>query len=383
MKDIRLIDLMDVKALQKIQDEFSKYTGMAALTTDENGIPITRGSGFTNFCTNLVRTTRIGSRRCEECDRNGAVMTLENKRPTVYSCHAGLTDFAAPIMLEGRMIGSIIGGQIRTEEVDEEKMTAIAQELGISPEIFITEANKAMQLSKEDVERAAEFLEGIASSLSEMAYHNFTALQKSRRMESAARAQADFIMNMYNDINEAQIPKEVRDVVDYIRHLDGKIEIRETNYKPKDLRDVIYKQTVVLVDREEIDFNVCVDENVPELLMGDAGRIGQIVVRILHYILRYKINGKLHVEFGIRKRSYASMLCVSVKDYDSEIPPDEGKKILKCVTEDDFANETEDASLLSIRLLKLLLEQISAEVDMIRDEDNTVIIDIAIPQLSL
>ena len=172
MKDVRLVDLMDVKALQKIQDEFSRYTGMAALTTDENGIPITEGSGFTNFCTNLVRTTRLGCRRCEECDKNGAVMTLENKRATVYSCHAGLTDFAAPIMLEGKMIGSFIGGQVRTEEVDEEKMTYIAQELGISPEIFISEANKARQLEFRDVEKAAEFLEGIAGSLSEMAYHS-------------------------------------------------------------------------------------------------------------------------------------------------------------------------------------------------------------------
>lgn len=383
MKDIRLIDLMDVKALQRIQDEFSKYTGMAALTTDENGIPITKGSGFTNFCTNLVRTTRLGCRRCEECDKNGAVMTLENKRATVYSCHAGLTDFAAPVMLEGKMIGSFIGGQVRTEEVDEEKMTAIAQELGISPEIFISEANKARQLSKEDVEKAAEFLEGIASSLSEMAYHNFIALQKSRRMENAARAQADFIMNMYNDMDTAQIPKEVRDVVDYIRQLDGKIEIRETNYKLKDLRDVIYKQIIVLVDTDEIDFDIHINEDVPEQLMGDAGRIGQVVVRILHYVLRYKINGKLHVEFGVRRESYAAMLCISIKDYDSEIPQEEGKKILRYVTEDDFVNEPEDASLISIRLLKLLFEQISAKVNLRRDQDNTVHIDIAIPQLSL
>ncbi|MBR3599794.1 MAG: PocR ligand-binding domain-containing protein [Lachnospiraceae bacterium] len=383
MKDVRLIDLMDVKALQKIQDEFSKYTGMAALTTDENGIPITKGSGFTNFCTNLVRTTRLGCRRCEECDKNGAVMTLENKRATVYSCHAGLTDFAAPIMLEGKMIGSFIGGQVRTQELDEEKMTVIAQELGISPEIFISEARKARQLNLDDVERAAEFLEGIAGSLSEMAYHNYLALQKSRKMENAARAQADFIMNMYNDVDAAKIPKEVRDVVDYIRHLDGKIEIRETHYKLKDLRDVIYKQVIVLVDREEIDFDIVISDNAPELLLGDAGRIGQIVVRILHYILRYKINGKLHVRFDVKKRSYASMLCISIEDYDSEIPQDEGKKILRYVTEDSTVNEPEDASLISIRLLKLLFEQISAEADLRRDEDNTVHIDIAIPQLAL
>lgn len=383
MKDVRLIDLMDVKALQKIQDEFSRYTGMAALSTDENGIPITKGSGFTNFCTSLVRTTKLGCRRCEECDKNGAVMTLENKHATVYSCHAGLTDYAAPIMLEGKMIGSIIGGQVRTEEVDEEKMTAIAGELGINPEIFIEEARKTRQLTTEEVEKAAEFLEGIASSLSEMAYHNFTALQKSRRMENAARAQADFIINMYSGMEDSQIPKEVKDVVDYIRQLDGKIEIRETDYKLRDLREVIYKQIIVLVDRDEIDFDIHINQDAPQQLLGDAGRIGQVMVRILHFILRYKISGKLQVDFDVKKKSYASMLCISIKDYDSEIPVDEGKKIRRYVTEDDLVHEPEDTSLISVRLLKLLVEQISAEVDMERDEDNTVHIHIAIPQLSV
>ena len=383
MKDVRLVDLMDVKALQKIQDEFSRYTGLAALTTDENGIPITQGSGFTNFCTNLVRTTRLGCRRCEECDKNGAVMTLENKHATVYSCHAGLTDFAAPIMLEGKMIGSFIGGQIRTEDVDEEKMTAIAQELGISPEIFISEANKARQMEFRDVEKAAEFLEGIASSLSEMAYHNYIALQKSKRMENAARAQADFIMDSYDDMDQSKVPKEVRDVVDYIRHLDGKIEIRETNYQPRDLRDVIYKQVIVWVDRDEIDFSVNIDKTVPQKLLGDAGRIGQFVVRILHYILTYKTSGKLVVDFSVKKKSYASMLCISITDYDSEIPNDEGKKILNYVLYDDFSDEPDDASLVAVRLLRLVIEQISADVKMRRDDANNVHIDIAIPQLAI
>lgn len=383
MKNIRLVDLMDVKALQKIQDEFSKYTGMAALTTDENGIPITKGSGFTNFCTNLVRTTELGCSRCEACDKNGALMTLENKHATVYSCHAGLTDYAAPIMIDGKMIGSFIGGQVRTEAVDEEKMTAIAGELGINADVFIEEAKKARELNKEDVERAAEFLEGIAASLSEMAYHNFLALQKSRRMENAARAQADYIMNLYSGAEANQIPNEIKEVIEYIRQLDGKIEVRETNYKISDLRDIIQEQAKLIFADKNIDAKVYVDSSVPEKLMGDAGRIGQIIERILQVIDKYKTAGKLEVIFSTVKKAYASTLVVTVKDYESEIPVDVGKMILKYVTDENFDYEPEDASLITIRLVRLLFDQICATVDMKRDEDNTVIIDIMIPQLQL
>lgn len=385
MKDIRLVDLMEVKALQKIQDEFSKYTGLASLMTDENGIPVTKGSGFSGFCMDLVRTTKLGCSRCEECDKNGAVLTLKNKRATVYNCHAGLTDFAAPIMLEGKMIGSCIGGQVRTEDVDEEKMTQIAKELGINPDAFIEAARKTRCMDKEDVERAAIFLEGLAASLSEMAYHNYLALEKSRKMEKAARAQSEFIMSMYSDVHmdSSQVPVEIREVVDYIRQVDGKIELRETNYKVNDLMDVVYEQAVNMLDTNNIDFRIGVAPSVPEFLLGDAGRIGQITVKALQVISTYKTGGLLTVEFSTRKKSYATMLVITIKDYDSEIPSDSGKKILSYVNSDSFVYEPEDVSLVAIRLLKMFLEQMSASVVMRREEDNTIFVEFSIPQLPL
>ncbi len=84
MSGLKLVDLIDVDTLQRLQDGFSSFTGMAALTTDENGVPITKGSGFTEFCMGLVRCSQEGRKRCEECDRNGAILTMENAQSMVY-----------------------------------------------------------------------------------------------------------------------------------------------------------------------------------------------------------------------------------------------------------------------------------------------------------
>ena len=121
MSDLKLTDLIDVTTLQKIQDGFSDYTGMAALITDATGTPVTIGSGFTDFCQKLTRQSMLGRKRCEECDKLGALQTLKDGKPAVYDCHAGLVDFAAPIMLGDRMIGSFIGGQVLPEEPNLEK----------------------------------------------------------------------------------------------------------------------------------------------------------------------------------------------------------------------------------------------------------------------
>ena len=89
------------------------------------------------------------------------------------------------------------------------------------------------------------------------------------------------------------------------------------------------------------------------------------------------------VDFSVKKKSYASMLGIAITDYDSEIPNDEGKKILNYVLDDDFSYEPDDASLVAVRLLRLVIEQISADVKMRRDDANNVHIDIAIPQLAI
>lgn len=96
MKEIKLTALIPPDLLQQFQDGFSEFTGMASLITDENGVPVTVGSGFTDFCTNLTRKSPIGCKRCEQCDKNGALQTFRNKKPTVYRCHAGLIDYASP-----------------------------------------------------------------------------------------------------------------------------------------------------------------------------------------------------------------------------------------------------------------------------------------------
>ena len=106
-------------------------------------------------------------------------------------------------------------------------------------------------------------------------------------------------------------------------------------------------------------------------------------MRILHYIFRYKISGKLNVELDVKKKSYASMLCISITDYDSEIPAEEGKKMLRYINDYNYIQENEDSDLIAVRLLRLLFEQISAETDIYRDEKNTVHINIAIPHLAI
>ena len=133
-EDVTLVDLISPSILQKMQNSFAQMARMAAITTNENGVPVTKGTNFTRMCSEMCRTSEKGRKRCENCDRNGASMTLEKQKPVSYECHAHLVDFAAPIMLGDRMIGSFVGGQVLAESIDPDKMREVAREIEVDEE---------------------------------------------------------------------------------------------------------------------------------------------------------------------------------------------------------------------------------------------------------
>lgn len=191
--DVTITDLIDVNVLQKIQDSFSKMTGMAALTTDAEGVAVTQGSNFTEFCTKYTRQSEIGGKRCQQCDRRGAEEALYNGRACAYECHAGLMDYAAPIMADGRMVGCFIGGQVLTEQPNLERTEVIAEELGINPEEYKKAIGDVKIVNKQEVNDATEFLYTFANILSSVAYSKYKVdvgnkllLQKNRELDFLA-----------------------------------------------------------------------------------------------------------------------------------------------------------------------------------------------------
>ena len=50
--------------LQDFQDNFAKSLGIAAITVDSTGNPVTKPSGFTDFCMEYTRKSPLGCQRC-------------------------------------------------------------------------------------------------------------------------------------------------------------------------------------------------------------------------------------------------------------------------------------------------------------------------------
>lgn len=200
MQPFSLEDLVDISLLQKIQDSFSNMTGMAALTTDANGKPVTKGSGFTDYCMKYTRQSKIGCERCEQCDKFGAESALHSGKSETYMCHSGLIDFAAPIVINGELVGCFIGGQVLTEQPKKEFIRLIAEDLDIEFEPYWEALQEIPILEKEQVDAAAEFLFTTASVISDIVYGEYQALEVKEEVERTANMKSDFLANMSHEI---------------------------------------------------------------------------------------------------------------------------------------------------------------------------------------
>lgn len=203
-ENLTLLDVIDRKTLQSLQDAFSAATGMAAIATDDTG-SVTEGSGFTDFCMNLTRKSRIGCDRCVKCDLQGGAEASRTGRPAVYYCHGGLMDFAAPIIVNGKHIGSLIGGQVLPEKPDEEKFRRIAREINVNPDLYIAALRKIKIVPKEQIEAAANLLYQMANALSDVGYQRALAAEEAEEIaENAQRVgnHVELLEQKISDMNE-------------------------------------------------------------------------------------------------------------------------------------------------------------------------------------
>lgn len=122
IKNLR--EFVDIDQLQKLQEQFAEAMGVAVLICDAQGEPVTSPSQFTGFC-KYIRSCSEGRKRCILSDDKVGKLAAESKRPVIHRCHTGLVDFAAPIILRDKYLGSILCGQVLIEDEELEELPKV------------------------------------------------------------------------------------------------------------------------------------------------------------------------------------------------------------------------------------------------------------------
>jgi ligand-binding sensor protein len=113
-----LKNVIDTVLLQTIQEKIAQITGLAFVTVDFQGNPITAETNFSEFCAKR-RENSEHKKACYFSDAHSGLEAARRNKPYIFRCPAGLVDFAVPIMVRGQYLGAVLSGQVRCPQGNE------------------------------------------------------------------------------------------------------------------------------------------------------------------------------------------------------------------------------------------------------------------------
>ena len=244
LNKLELGDIIDLNFLQKFQDDFASSMNIASVTVDREGKPCTKPSRYTNICANLTQSKELGEKRCAKCHSDAGKMAFETGKPYIYKCHSGLIDFAAPIMVQGELIGTILGGQILYDEPSEVEFRRTANELGLNQDVYYNAAKEVKLVDESSIKSAAEVLFSVANTLSNEGYQRLkikqltgTLTESFEQISSATEEMAASSMEvtenqslLNNEISNVQnLSNEITVILGYIKDIANQTKMLGLN----------------------------------------------------------------------------------------------------------------------------------------------------------
>lgn len=179
------LDLFNLDEIQRLQDAFSAATGVASIITYPDGSPITKPSGFSCLCQDVIRNTPQGLMNCMRSD--AVIGSPKKEGPRIQKClSAGLIDGGASIMFGDIHIASWMIGQVMDQEADLHKLMIYADHISADKEAFSDALQSITKMSREQFGRIADYLFFNAQMLSQLAVTNAqqkAELQLQRKVE--------------------------------------------------------------------------------------------------------------------------------------------------------------------------------------------------------
>lgn len=168
---IPIVDIYNHEKLLELIRDFYNLVGIKVCIYDSDEEELVfYPKRLSSFCS-LLREDKVMDERCMECDHHAFSKCKQTYKQYVYTCHAGLTECMSPIILEKKIIGYMILGQIKSDlhtSFDEiadrlpiEKREALKACYDSLPTIEIDKLNSAMRLL--DACTGYEYLKGLVA----------------------------------------------------------------------------------------------------------------------------------------------------------------------------------------------------------------------------
>lgn len=128
----------------------------------------------------------------------------------------------------------------------------------------------------------------------------------------------------------------INDILDFAKIEAGKLELYQTKFSLKESIEETIKTLTIRAHQKGLRLLYIVDSDMPDLLVGDAGRLRQILVNLIGNSLKFTEKGEISVRVSTGKKNEDKIkLLFSVEDTGIGVPKNDQKKIFNAFDQVD------------------------------------------------
>lgn len=188
----------------------------------------------------------------------------------------------------------------------------------------LVKANRDLAVARRQAEQANQLKSQFLSTMSHElrtplnAIIGYTQLQLAGMAGNLSADQVEFQDRTL--INARHLLKLINEVLDLSKIEAGHLDVVSVPFDVRGCLREVEVQNRVLAEEKHLDFRVHIEERLPDVLMGDEGRIKQVVINLLSNAIKFTDSGSVALEAGIHD---GENYYLRVRDTGMGIAPDE------------------------------------------------------------
>lgn len=158
----------------------------------------------------------------------------------------------------------------------------------------------------------------------------------------------------------------INDILDLSKIESGMLVIESNPFNLKNVLKHVYDLLKVKAQQKGLDFNLFLDADMPEVVMGDKGRINQIVMNLAGNAIKFTEKGEVTISVKkIIETDKKYTLKFLVKDTGIGIPENKLKTIFDRFTQaEDSTTRRFGGTGLGLNIVKQLLDMLGSEIEV-------------------
>ncbi len=220
------------------------------------------------------------------------------------------------------------------KSLDPDNMLALMDFLQVqidNRKVLEAELRKSKELAEAATQAKSEFLSMMSHEI-RTPLNAIVGLTYLMQQEEVSESLAENLKILQFSTNNLHVL--INDILDFSKIEAGKVELEKIPFDFKQLISNIKKANQIKAEEKGNKIKLMIDDDVPNIVMGDALRLGQIITNLVSNAVKFTKNGSITVELAQQRRydNYVT-LDVSISDTGIGIPLEKQSMIFEKFTQ--------------------------------------------------